>query len=186
MDLVSITLIAIGLALDCFAVSLTVGTSRSIPRYTAAGVIALLFGGFQIGMNLIGWAAGTWLADLITGFDHWVAFFLLAIIGVKMILEGIDNGEEWRELTTFNFSTLIILSLATSMDSLGVGLSFALLSTSILIPALIIGVIAFFLSFMGVFLGNRIGQIFGRRIEVAGGLILIGIGIRILIEHGIS
>lgn len=185
MDLVSVALIAIGLALDCFAVSIAVGTSENLPRFPTAGVIALFFGSFQIGMNIAGWAAGSWLVGLIEGFDHWVAFLLLMIIGIKMILEGI-RGEEGREgLDYFQFSTIFILSLATSMDSLGVGLSFALLSTTILVPALIIGGTAFLFSFMGVLLGKRLGEIFGQRIEVAGGIILIGIGIRILLEHGI-
>jgi len=185
MDLVSVVLIAIGLALDCFAVSIAVGTSSDLPRLTAAGVIALFFGGFQIGMNLIGWGAGTWLVGLIAGFDHWVAFLLLLVIGAKMILEGIQEVEEREDVQYFQISTLVLLSLATSMDSLGVGLSFALLSTTILVPALIIGVTAFLLSFMGVILGTRLGEFFGQRIEIAGGVILIGIGIRILLQHGI-
>ena len=186
MDLLSNLLIAIGLAMDCFAVSIVAGTSRTLPKARAALVIPLLFGGFQIGMNLIGWLAGTQLVNLIAGFDHWVAFLLLAVIGGKMIWEGGKDEGERGEIRYFAIGTLLVLSIATSIDSLGVGLSFALIGSGILIPVILIGLASWAFSILGILLGDRLAQLFGGRIEILGGLILIGIGIRILLEHGIA
>lgn len=185
MDILTITLIAIGLALDCFAVSLAMGSSNEVTKISDAFIVALLFGGFQIGMNLIGWGAGTRLVNFIGSFDHWIAFILLSIIGVKMMVEGLKKEDGRGSSNYLEYMTLTILSIATSIDSLGVGLSFALLKTNIILPALIIGMVSFTLSFAGVMLGDRLTQAFGEHIEILGGLILIGIGIRILIEHGV-
>jgi len=183
MDLVTLLLIAIGLAMDCFAVSLAVGTSQNIARSHTAGILALVFGSFQSGMCLAGWAVGAWLIVFISGLDHWVAFFLLTAIGAKMILEGLKAKEERKEIEVLQTVTLLLLAVATSIDSLGIGLSFALLSTDILMPAMVIGLASALFSFMGVMLGNRLAERFEEWIEVVGGVILIGIGLRILIEH---
>jgi Predicted membrane protein len=182
MDLPTLLLIATGLAMDCFAVALAVGTRKGIPRIRYAAMLALVFGGFQSLMNIIGWAAGVSLLPYISGFDHWIAFILLAGIGGKMIYEGIGGGErqEWDRMQA---GTLLVLAVATSIDSLGVGLSFALLAADIVIPALIIGAVSALFASNGVLLGNRLAERFGERMEILGGVILIGIGLRILLEH---
>jgi putative Mn2+ efflux pump MntP len=182
MDPLILFLISVSLAMDCLAVSLAVGTRKTFPRMHIAVILGLVFGGFQFIMNLMGWAAGTWLLPFISGFDHWIAFFLLAGIGAKMIYEGVwgDERQEWVRMQP---ATLLLLAVATSIDSLGVGLSFALLATSILIPAISIGVVSAIFSFAGALLGDRLAQRFGERMEILGGCILIGIGLRILLEH---
>jgi putative Mn2+ efflux pump MntP len=182
MDLLTVLLIAVALALDCFAVSLAAGTTISNGKIGAASIIAFVFGLFQAGMAITGWAAGTFLSVFITSFDHWVAFLILSIIGINMIREGIgdDTGEMKNYLSP---PILLLLAVATSLDSLGVGLSFALLSTPILLPALIIGMVSCLFSFTGVMIGSKIAGRFGSHVEVVGGIILILIGIRILIEH---
>jgi putative Mn2+ efflux pump MntP len=182
MDSLILLLISIGLAMDCLAVSLAVGTRKSIPRIRIAILLAAMFGGFQCIMNIVGWAAGEWLLPYISGFDHWIAFILLAAIGGKMIYEGV-RGEERQENIRLQPATLLLLAVATSIDSLGVGLSFALLATFILIPALVIGAVSAIFSFAGVLLGNRLAEHFDERVEILGGIILIGIGLRILLEH---
>jgi putative Mn2+ efflux pump MntP len=134
-------------------------------------------------MNLIGWASGAWLLPFISGFDHWIAFILLAAIGAKMILEGISDEEREGGPQALGAAMLLFLAFATSIDSLGVGLSFALLATAILFPALIIGLVSAGFSLVGVLLGNRLSDRFGKGIEILGGVILIGIGVQILLEH---
>ncbi len=182
MDILTLLLISIGLAMDCLAVSLAAGTKKAIPRVRTATVLALLFGGFQFLMNVVGWAVGLTLLPVISGFDHWVAFLLLAGIGGKMIYEG-ARGEGDVEWSGLRSHTLLLLAVATSIDSLGVGLSFALLATGILIPALVIGIVSAAVSYAGVFLGSRLTERFGERMEILGGIILIGIGTQILLEH---
>mgnify|MGYP001767142151 FL=1 len=182
MEILTVAIIAIALAFDCFAVSLGAGTVIKERRILSAAVMGLFFGGFQMGMALAGWAAGSWIASMIGFIDHWIAFCILAVIGVKMMYEGFI-GEETPDRNYLNLTTLIILAIATSIDSLGVGLSFALLSTGIVLPALIIGITSFIFSFLGVLLGSRLAAHFGRPVEIAGGIVLVGIGIRILAGH---
>lgn len=182
MDLVTPILIGIALSMDCLAVSLAVGTSTKQNLLKTALIIALCFGVFQAGMTLIGWAAGTGLTMVIAGFDHWVAFILLVVIGAKMIHEGLGNGED-EKVGPLQFLPVMILSLATSIDALAVGVSFAFLHMSVLVPAVIIGIVAFILSFAGVMTGMKLASVLGRRIEIAGGLILIVIGLNILLSH---
>ena len=183
MDLITPVLIGIALSMDCFAVSLAIGTSATSRFLKTALVIALCFGIFQTGMTLIGWAAGTGFSDLVAGFAPWLAFFLLALIGAKMIYEGCENEDADEPLDALRFVPVLILSVATSIDALAVGVSFALLHESVLVPALIIGLIAFILSFAGVLSGMQLKEFLGRRIEIAGGLILIAIGLNMLITH---
>ncbi len=182
MDPLTLFFISIGLAMDCFAVSLAVGIRRNIPRMRIAVVLALLFGGFQAIMNIAGWAAGEGLLPFISEFDHWIAFFLLAAIGGKMIYDGMC-GEDGKKEIPLQGATLLVLAIATSIDSLGVGLSFAFLATFILFPALVIGIVSAIFSFFGVLFGRRLTERLGERMEILGGIILIGIGLRILIEH---
>jgi putative Mn2+ efflux pump MntP len=182
MDVVAILFIAIGLAMDALAVSITSGMTIKQQKMNHALRIGLFFGGFQALMPLIGWLAGLSLRSLISGVDHWIAFGLLSLIGCKMIYEStkIRDDKEIRSLSGF---VLLWLSIATSIDALAIGLSFAFLNIAIATPILIIGVVTFVLSFLGVLVGTRLGHFFGSKMEILGGLILIGIGTKILIEH---
>jgi len=183
MDIILPVLIGIGLSMDCFAVSLALGTSTENKILDTAVIIAFCFGIFQVGMILLGWTAGTWLIVFIAGFDHWLAFLLLAVIGVKMIIEGFKPENEEEPIHTLGLVPVIVISIATSIDALGVGISFGFLHSDILIPALIIGIVAFTFSFVGVISGNRLKSLLGKKIEIAGGLILIAIGLDILFTH---
>jgi putative Mn2+ efflux pump MntP len=134
-------------------------------------------------MPLIGWLAGLSLRDFIAGVDHWVAFGLLGLIGGKMIYGATKIGTHEKETNPLSLFVLLILSVATSIDALAVGLSFAFLKISIATPIIVIGFVTFLLSFLGVLVGNRLGHFFEKKMEIVGGLVLIGIGIKILIEH---
>jgi len=179
---IAILLIAFGLAMDSFSVSIANGLSTKTFKTSKALTIAIFFGFFQGLMPILGWVAGESMADYISAFDHWVAFILLTIIGVKMIFESITNKPN-NFLRTYNIKVILILSVATSIDALAVGLSFSFLGISIFFAAIIIGVVAFFLSFLGVYVGRRFGKFLKNRIEILGGLILIGIGLKILFDH---
>jgi manganese efflux pump family protein len=182
MDLVSVFLIAVGLAMDAFAVSIAKGIVIDRERRKSAVFLASSFGGFQMLMPIIGYFAGISFRDVLMGVDHWIAFGLLAIIGSKMIYDSTKKGYE-KEDSVLKFHSVLTLSVATSIDALMVGLSFAFLQTSIFTPILVIGIVTFALSFMGFFFGCGLGQVFGNRIKIVGGLILIAIGLEILLEH---
>ncbi|RKX71695.1 manganese efflux pump MntP [candidate division WOR-3 bacterium] len=181
MSPIAVVLIALGLAMDCFAVSITSGLTIRSLRLRQAFKIAIFFGLFQALMPVVGWLAGMSLRGFIIGFDHWIAFGLLSLIGGKMIYEAIATKPERND--PFRIEVLLMLSLATSIDALAVGISFAFLGVSIITPVIIIGIVAFVLSFLGSYIGNRIGHLFETRIEIVGGIILILIGVKILIEH---
>jgi manganese efflux pump family protein len=183
MDYLTPILIGIGLSMDCFAVSLAIGSTTKTRLLHAAAIIAACFGIFQAGMTIAGWLAGSTLVGVISVYDHWIAFLLLAIIGVKMIVEGIQGEEEKTHIEAIRFVPVIILSVATSIDALAVGVSFGVLQSAVLFPAIIIGAVAFSVSFAGVMLGERLEDILGNKMEIAGGVILILIGIRILVLH---
>jgi putative Mn2+ efflux pump MntP len=182
MNMIMILFIAFGLAMDAFAVSITNGITIKHQRINNALKIGIFFGSFQALMPLIGWLAGLRLRDFISGFDHWVAFGLLSLIGGKMIYESTKIGDD-KEIRSLNLFVLLLLSIATSIDALAVGLSFAFLKISIATPIIVIGIVTFILSFLGVLVGNKLGHFFENKMEILGGLILIGIGIKILIEH---
>jgi putative Mn2+ efflux pump MntP len=181
VDLI-ILFIALGLAMDSFSVSVANGLANRAFITSKALLLALFFGFFQALMPVVGWVAGSSVADLISGFDHWLAFGLLSFIGLRMIYES-TKKESAKLVSSLSIKVLLILSLATSIDALAVGLSFSFLETSILVPAIVTGVVTFFLSFLGVFVGNRFGGMLSNKVEVLGGLILIVIGLRILLEH---
>ena len=184
MDLIfTSVLIGIGLAMDCLAVSFAVGAHQKTSRIRAAFILALFFGGFQGGMTLLGWLLGSGFADAIAAYDHWVAAGLLFIIGGKMIIDGIKDGHEEEAPDVFNLVAVFILAVATSIDALAVGLSFSFLHIVPLIPALIIGLISAIFSVGGVYSGGKVGHILGKRVDILGGIILILIGVRILLEH---
>ena len=182
MDLLSILLIAISLSLDCFAVA--VAGSISMPRVSRRQVlrVATAFGLFQAGMLVIGWQVGQAVVDIIATFAHWVAFGLLALVGARMIKESLESDEDDRPETdiTRGFA-LLSLSVATSIDSLAVGLSLGFLESRLLVAAVAIGSVAFLFTAVGFYFGRRIGSLFGRWAEVLGGAVLIGLGIRIVV-----
>ncbi len=173
--------IAIGLAMDAFAVSVSAGVYENSEKFSLSIRLALVFGGFQGGMCLAGWLAGREFSSLISDYDHWIAFILLLLIGFKMIYEGLSEKDE-RKIDLKSPLLLIFLGIATSIDSLAAGLSFAFLDTGILVPCIIIGAVTFGFSFTGVYLGDKFGDILGKRAEIAGGCILILLGIKILME----
>jgi len=175
-------LIAFGLAMDSFSVSIANGMATKTFKISKTLTIALFFGFFQGLMPIFGWLAGESIADYISAFDHWVAFGLLTIIGAKMIYGSITNKPN-NFLRAYSIKVILLLSIATSIDALAVGLSFSFLNISIFFPSIIIGVITFFLSFLGIYVGKRFGKILKNRIEILGGLILIIIGLKILLEH---
>jgi len=181
MDL-TILLVAFALAMDSFSVSITNGLATRAFKVDDALRIGIFFGLFQAIMPVIGWFAGVHVLDLISCFDHWIAFGLLAFIGCRMIY-GSVKMEAKRLLGSPTIGLLLALSLATSIDALAVGLSFSFLRIPIIVPAIVIGVIAFSLSFLGVYLGGKLGRFLGSKVEILGGVILVVIGIRILVEH---
>ena len=185
MPLVEVLLLAVGLSMDAFAVSVVAGLSMQRNCFAPALRRGLVFGTFQAGMPILGWLGGMSFRGILAPFDHWIAFGLLMLIGLHMIL-GPPQSPDSRSSRGARASRLLLLGFATSIDALAVGLTFALLEVKILTPVLIIGAITFFMSFGGVYLGQRVGRIFARRIDAVGGLILIAIGIRILLEHLLS
>lgn len=182
MDALTIVLIAVGLAMDAFAVSIAKGIITKHQRQKTALLLASFFGGFQMLMPLIGWLAAISLETAIAGMDHWIAFGLLTFIGAKMIHDSIRRKDGEKE-ETLRFHSLIALAVATSIDAMMIGLSFAFLQTQILVPILVIGLITLLLSLTGFFFGCGLGRIFGNKIKIVGGLILLAIGMRILFEH---
>jgi len=186
LDTATTLIISVGLAMDAFAVSLGVGTNPSDQEETAwrrVFRISLHFGIFQGLMTLLGWLAGSTVAGLISSFDHWIAFALLAWVGGRMIKEGLGPEEDCRCEDITHGKTLLVLCVATSIDALAVGLSLSMLQVNILSASAVIGLVTLFLSLVGGFAGHLLGSRFGQRMEVVGGLVLIGIGVRILVTH---
>jgi len=184
MDFLTLFGIAVALAMDAFAVAL--GTSLSLPRLTGRHLFrfGFHFGLFQALMPIIGWLAGLSIRNYIESFDHWLAFLLLGLVGGKMLWEAFnpDTEDQLDKDPTRGWS-LIMLSVATSIDALAVGLTLSMLGLSIWTPALVIGFTAGILTIIGMMLGRKLGQQWGSRVEILGGLILIGIGLKILLEH---
>ena len=181
MGIISILLIAVGLAMDSLAVSISGGIVMRPFCMRQSLRLALTMGIFQGGMTLLGWLMGVSFSSYITAFDHWIAFILLGFLGGKMIYESF--GEEETTISSFSTKTLLTLGVATSIDALAVGVSMAFLKTSIYFPAFIIGFVTFALSLIGVISGYRFGKIKGINVELFGGIILISIEVKILIEH---
>lgn len=179
---VTIVLVAFALALDSFSVSITNGLTTKTFKVDDALKIGIFFGAFQGLMPVLGWFAGIHVLDLISGFDHWIAFSLLTFIGCRMIYDSI-KVESKKLLDSPGIGLLLTLSVATSIDALAVGLGFSFLRIPITIPAIVIGIVTFSLSLLGVYLGGKLGHFLRNRVEILGGLILIALGTRILIEH---
>lgn len=183
MSLIEIVLIAVGLAMDAFAVSVAAGASGRMVRFRPAARLAFHLGWFQFMMPVIGWFAGSQIAGYLIHVDHWIAFVLLAWIGGKMLHSGLCVRERPSTGDPSRGLTLVALSVATSIDAFAIGLTLAMLGVGIWFPSAVIGVITATLSIIGIHLGTRLGLALGRRMEVVGGLILLGIGLRILITH---
>jgi len=183
MELITITAIAVGLAMDAFAVSVVSGSLYKQLHIKHALRMAAFFGGFQALMPLIGSLVGLSAKDCIVDYDHWVAFGILGAVGGKMIYESFKIKSVEDNYDPSNILVLLVLSVATSIDALAVGLTLSLITRSIAIAVTIIGLITFILSYLGVLIGKRFGHFFENKIEIIGGVILIGLGIKILIEH---
>jgi len=185
LDWLTLLGVAVGLAMDAFAVSIAAGLT--IPRVTARHTfrMAFHFGLFQALMPVVGWLAGRQAAVWMAGYDHWVAFGLLSAIGGKMLLDGARGRapDQTKPNDPSRGIALVALSLATSLDALAVGLTMALMRVSVWLPAVVIGLVAAGLSAAGVTFGSRLGQRFGRLADLAGGCVLLAIGMRILVEH---
>jgi putative Mn2+ efflux pump MntP len=176
--------IAVGLAMDCFAVA--VASSVALRRATARQTfrLAFHFGLFQFLMPVVGWLAGLTVAGMVALFDHWVAFGLLVFVGSKSIWTAVhEKGEDGGGDDPTRGATLVMLSVATSIDALAVGLSFAMLGVKVWAPSLAIGLVSAAVTAVGMRIGSRLGERFGRRVEILGGLVLIAIGIKILWQH---
>lgn len=182
MGLIEIFLIGIGLAMDAFAVSICKGLSMKKLDWKKAIIIALYFGGFQALMPVIGYFLGTTFESFVVQVDHWIAFLLLGFIGGNMIKESFDDELE-KCNDNVDFKTMFVLAIATSIDALAVGITFALLDVNIILSVAIIGIITFILSMFGVKIGNKFGNKYQNKAEFVGGLVLILLGIKILLEH---
>ncbi len=177
------SLLGIGLAADAFAVSVTSGIAIERMKLHHAMLIAGFFGFFQALMPLIGWAVGGFARDYVSSFDHWIAFVLLSFVGGKMLYESLKNDDDKEPVNPLDIYVLFMLAIATSIDALAVGVTLSFVNVSIIEPVLIIGLITFVLSFAGTYIGKICGHLFEKKLEIAGALILIGIGIKILVEH---
>ncbi len=182
MSIIELFILALGLSMDAFAVSICKGLS--VPKLQAKHclICGIYFGGFQALMPLLGWLLGIRFQSLITNIDHWIAFVLLAVIGANMIKESFSKEEECPD-SSFGFKTMLTLAVATSIDALAVGVTFAFLDVAIVPAVLLIGATTFVCSAVGVKIGNVFGNRFQSKAEFLGGLVLIAIGLKILIEH---
>lgn len=182
MGVVELIVIAVGLAMDAFAVSLGKGlTVRHVTVHHAlkAGV---WFGGFQALMPIVGYALGYSFTDVVASIDHWIAFGLLVLIGLNMIREAVWGDDEAQD-ADFGPRTMFVMAVATSIDALAVGVTMAFLNVNIVLAATVIGVITLLLSAWGVYLGSRVGDRLGSRVGILGGVILIALGVKMLVEH---
>lgn len=182
MSIWEVFLVAVGLSMDAFAVAVCKGLKMPKINIKQTALIALFFGGFQGLMPLIGYFLGKQFEEYIVSVDHWITFILLGIIGGKMIYESFKKDDE-DEDKPFSIKELFVLAIATSIDALAVGITFSFLVDSIAEPVALIGVITFILSAIGVFIGHKFGEKYKSKAEFAGGLILILIGLKILLEH---
>ncbi len=184
MSILSIMAVAIGVAMDATVVALTLGI-RSCPekKVNTAIKAGLYFGFFQGLMPFIGWLLGKNFTNYIISIDHWIAFAILALIGGKMVADGSNGQQEQSCIISFSHKLYLTLAIATSIDALALGLSFAFLKVNIVNSVLIIGIVTFVFSFLAVITGERVGNLFRSKATVFGGIILIGIGSKILLEH---
>jgi putative Mn2+ efflux pump MntP len=183
MKIIEILLLGISLSMDAFAVSICKGLSMKKINWKKAIIIGLYFGIFQALMPAIGYFLGTTFQSLLTSIDHWIAFILLALIGGKMIREALSEDENENCNDNVDFKTMIVLAIATSIDALAVGITFAFLDVNVPIAVSLIGITTFIISLIGVKIGNKFGSKYENKAEIAGGVVLILIGLKILLEH---
>ncbi len=183
MSFVEILFVAIGLSLDAFAVSLSIGASGVAPTRRAAVRLSFHFGLFQFLMPVIGWFLGSRVAPYIESYDHWIAFGLLGFVGGHMVWASFfpEHAKNMDDPTRGRM--LVLLSVATSIDALAIGLSLAMLSVDVLYPSMVIGIVTFLFSLSGMVFGTKLNERFGQRMMLIGGAVLIVIGVRVLIEH---
>lgn len=182
MEISEIIIIGIGLAMDAFAVSICKGLSIQKLNFKKIFIIGLYFGLFQMIMPILGYGLGNSFQSLVSNIDHWVVFVLLLIIGINMIKEAFDDEDE-KKNEALDIKTMLLLAIATSIDAFAVGITFALFEVNVIISVIIIGVITFCISMLGVMIGNKFGDRFQNKSEFIGGVILIIIGVKILLEH---
>ena len=175
-------MLAIGLSFDTFAVSLTCGCIEQKILFRQAVRIAFFFAFFQAFMPVLGWLLGSSVKQYVEAFDHWIAFGLLSILGIKMIIESI-RGEEGEKVDIFNLKVILSMSVATTIDAFIVGIVFASLSTNLFLAIPIIGSVTFVVAMLGMLFGKNAGKLLGKKMEIVGGLILIAIGVKVLVEH---
>lgn len=183
MSIIEIALIGVGLAMDAFAVSICKGLAMRRMNYKKAIIIAAFFGVFQALMPALGYVLGTTFANKIAAIDHWIAFILLALIGANMIKEALSSDDDECQDDSLRLGDLIMLSIATSIDALAVGITFAFFNVLLLLSVSMIGIITFIICVIGVKVGNVFGEKYKSKAELAGGLILIVMGAKILIDH---
>ena len=182
MGLIELFLIAVGLSMDAFAVSVCKGLAMPKCNFKKAAIVGLWFGGFQALMPAIGYILGAQFQEAIASIDHWIAFVLLALIGGNMIHEALDNDEEEAD-ASLDVKTMFLLAVATSIDALAIGITFAFLKVNIIPAVCFIGIVTFIISFAGVKIGNVFGARYKNKAEIVGGVILILLGLKILLEH---
>ena len=182
MGLIELFLIAVGLSMDAFAVSVCKGLAMPKCTFKKAAIVGLWFGGFQALMPAIGYILGAQFEEAIASIDHWIAFVLLALIGGNMIHEALDNDEEEAD-ASLDVKTMFLLAVATSIDALAIGITFAFLKVNIIPAVCFIGIVTFIISFAGVKIGNVFGARYKNKAEIVGGVILILLGLKILLEH---
>jgi putative Mn2+ efflux pump MntP len=183
MNFIEVFLIALSMAMDAFAVCLGAGTQEQISGPRPTFRLAFHFGLFQFLMPVLGWFAGVTIERYIAAYDHWIAFGLLAFVGGRMVWSGFHPEEEEEKNDPSRGWTLVLLSFAVSIDALAVGLSLGIIGLTIWVPAVVIGIVTGLVSWLGLRLGNILGKKVGNRMEIAGGIILILIGVRILLAH---
>ena len=183
MGLGELLLLALGVSMDAFAVSICKGLAMKKATIKEGLTCGIWFGGFQALMPLIGFTLGSLFAEAIESVDHWVAFVLLALIGANMLKESFEKDESCEVNPDFTFRTMLAMAVATSIDALAVGVSFAFLKVNIWTAVLLIGITTGALSAVGIYLGNIFGSRYKSKAEFVGGLILIGMGLKILLEH---
>ena len=182
MGLIELFLIAVGLSMDAFAVSVCKGLAMPKCTFKKAAIVGLWFGGFQALMPAIGYILGAQFQEAIASIDHWIAFVLLALIGGNMIHEALDNDEEEAD-ASLDVKTMFLLAVATSIDALAIGITFAFFKVNIIPAVCFIGIVTFIISFAGVKIGNVFGARYKNKAEIVGGVILILLGLKILLEH---
>jgi manganese efflux pump family protein len=183
MDYTEISLIALGLSFDSFAVSVSSGLIVPHIRFWQAFRVALVLAVFQAAMPLPGWFLGKEIHQYISAYDHWAAFALLGLLGAKMIYDSLTQDEETPRNNPLKNTVVLSMALATSMDAMVVGLSFGFIQINIIAAVIIIGIVTFLASMLGTLLGKKTAGRLGKQVEILGGFILIGIGLKILLEH---